>query len=163
MNKCIVFLLCGLWHGAAWTFIIWGLWHGLFSLLESMNVIPAKKLETGKGCIIGHIYTLLVVCIGFVMFRAGTVEQGLQVIAAMFTGFHFTAAGTVALMRLLNAENLLMMAAGVLLSMPLREKLLLRLGKASHGITCLGALLLLVMCIIKMAAGNFAPSIYAQF
>ena len=163
VNKCIVFLLCGLWHGAAWTFIIWGLWHGLFSLLESMNVIPAKKLETGKGRIIGHIYTLLVVCIGFVMFRAGTVEQGLQVIAAMFTGFHFTAAGTVALMRLLNAENLLMMAAGVLLSMPLREKLLLRLGKASHGITCLGALLLLVMCIIKMAAGNFAPSIYAQF
>ena len=45
IDKCIVFLLCGLWHGAAWTFVIWGLWHGLFSLLESMNVIPAKKLE----------------------------------------------------------------------------------------------------------------------
>ena len=163
VNKCIVFLLCGLWHGAAWTFIIWGLWHGLFSLLESMNVIPAKKLETGKGRIIGHIYTLLVVCIGFVMFRAGTVAQGLQVIAAMFTGFRFNASGTVTLMRLLNAENLLMMVAGVLLSMPLREKLLPRLGKAAHGVSCIGALLLLVLCIVKMAAGNFAPSIYAQF
>ena len=163
VNKCIVFLLCGLWHGAAWTFIIWGLWHGLFSLLESMNVIPAKKLETGKGCIVGHIYALLVVCIGFVMFRAGTVAQGLRIIAAMFTGFRFTAAGTVALMGLLNGENLLAMATGILLSMPLREKLLSRLGRAAHGVSCLGALLLLVLCIIKMAAGNFAPSIYAQF
>ena len=163
INKCIVFLLCGLWHGAAWTFVLWGIWHGLFSLLESTGVIPAKKLNTGKGRIIGHIYTLLVVCIGFVMFRAGSVEQGLQIIAAMFTGFRFTAAGTVALLRLLNAENLLMMAAGVLLSMPVRQKLVSRLGKSAHGLSCLAALLVLVLCIIKMAAGDFAPSIYAQF
>ena len=163
INKSIVFLLCGLWHGAAWTFIVWGLWHGLFSLLESMNVIPAKKLQTGKGRVMGHIYTLLVVCIGFVMFRAGTVAQGLQMIAAMFAGFRFTAAGTVALHRLMSAENLLMMAAGILCSMPLREKLLPRLGKAAHGISCFAALMVLVLCIIKMAAGNFAPSIYAQF
>ena len=163
INKSIVFLLCGLWHGAAWTFIIWGLWHGLFSLLESMNVIPAKKLQTGKGRVMGHIYTLLVVCIGFVMFRAGTVAQGLQMIAAMFAGFRFTATGTVALHRLMSAENLLMMAAGILCSMPLREKLLPRMGKAAHGISCFAALMVLVLCIIKMAAGNFAPSIYAQF
>lgn len=163
INKSIVFLLCGLWHGAAWTFIVWGLWHGLFSLLESMNVIPAKKLQTGKGRIMGHIYTLLVVCIGFVMFRAGTVAQGLQMIAAMFAGFRFTAAGTVALHRLMSAENLLMMAAGILCSMPLREKILPRMGKAAHGVSCLAALMVLVLCIIKMAAGNFAPSIYAQF
>ena len=163
INKSIVFLLCGLWHGAAWTFIVWGLWHGLFSLLESMNVIPAKKLQTGKGRVMGHIYTLLVVCIGFVMFRAGTVAQGLQMIAAMFAGFRFTAAGTVALHRLMSAENLLMMAAGILCSMPLREKLLPRMGKAAHGISCFAALMVLVLCIIKMAAGNFAPSIYAQF
>ena len=163
INKSIVFLLCGLWHVATWTFIVWGLWHGLFSLLESMNVIPAKKLQTGKGRVMGHIYTLLVVCIGFVMFRAGTVAQGLQMIAAMFAGFRFTAAGTVTLHRLLNAENLLMMAAGILCSMPLREKILPRMGKAAHGVSCLAALMVLVLCIIKMAAGNFAPSIYAQF
>jgi len=165
INKCIVFLLCGLWHGAAWTFVIWGLWHGLFSLLESMNVIPAKKLETGKGRIIGHIYTLLVVCIGFVMFRAGSVMQGLQIIGAMFAGFRFTAAGTVALHRLLNAQTLLVLAAGVTLSMPVSGKLLAmpRLGKLADKLSYLGALVVLVLCIIKMAAGDFAPSIYAQF
>ena len=165
VNKSIVFLFCGLWHGAAWTFVLWGLWHGLFSLLESLNVIPAKKLEHGKGRVIGHIYTLLVVCIGFVMFRATSVTQGLQIIGAMFTGFRFTAAGTVELFRLLNAETLLMMALGIALSMPLSKKLLAmpRLGKAVHWLSYLGALAVLVLCIIKMAAGDFAPSIYAQF
>ena len=161
INKSIVFLLCGLWHGAAWTFVLWGIWHGLFSLLESMGVIPAKRLEVGKGRIPGHIYTLLVVCVGFVMFRAGTVAQGFEMIGAMFTGFRFTAAGTVALGRLLNAETLLATAAGVLLSMPLSRKLMkMRLAEP---LSYLGALLVLVLCIIKMAAGDFAPSIYAQF
>ena len=163
INKSIVFLLCGLWHGAAWTFVVWGLWHGLFSLLESMQVIPAKKLESGKGRIMGHIYTLLVVCIGFVMFRATSVAQGLQIIAAMFTGFRFTAAGTVALHRLLNAQTVLAMAAGVALSMPLSGKLMARLGKHADSLCDIGALAVLALCIIKMAAGNFAPSIYAQF
>ena len=165
INKCIVFLLCGLWHGAAWTFVIWGLWHGLFSLLESMHVIPAKKLESGRGRIIGHIYTLLVVCIGFVMFRADSVMQGLQMISAMFTGFQFTAAGTVALHRLLNAQTLSMMAVGAALSMPVSQKLLAmpRLGKLADKLSYLGALVVLLLCIIKMAAGDFAPSIYAQF
>ena len=161
INKSIVFLLCGLWHGAAWTFVLWGIWHGLFSLLESMGVIPAKKLESGKGRILGHIYTLLVVCIGFVMFRAGTVAQGFEMIGAMFTGFRFTAAGTVALQCLLNAETLLATAAGVLLSTPLPRKLVKI--RPAEPLSYLGALLVLVLCIIKMAAGDFAPSIYAQF
>ena len=156
---------CGLWHGAAWTFIIWGLWHGLFSLLESLNVIPGKKLESGKLRILGHIYTLLVVCIGFVMFRASTVTQGLQIIGAMFAGFNFTNAGTVALLKLLNLESLMMLVIGIALSMPISRKLM-ALKKADSLIQILsyvGALAILVLCIIKMAAGDFAPSIYAQF
>lgn len=165
INKCIVFLMCGLWHGAAWTFILWGLWHGLFSLLESLNVIPAKKLASGKGRIIGHVYTLLVVCIGFVMFRAESVMQGMQIIGAMFAGFRFTTAGTVVLLRLLNAPNILMMGAGIVLSMPVSQKVLAmpRLGKLADKLSYAGALAVLVLCILKMAAGDFAPSIYAQF
>lgn len=163
INKSIVFLLCGLWHGASWTFVIWGLWHGLFSLLESMKVIPAKKLETGKGRIIGHIYTLLVVCVGFVMFRATTVAQGFEIIAAMFAGFRFSAAGTVALKTLVNPETMLAMAAGTVFSMPVFQKLVRAMGKSAEALCSIGALVLLVLCMIKMAAGDFTPSIYAQF
>jgi alginate O-acetyltransferase complex protein AlgI len=152
-----------LWHGAAWTFVIWGIWHGLFSLLESVNVIPTKKLESGKGRVIGHIYALLVVCVGFVMFRATTVAQGFEIIGAMFTGFRFTAAGTVVLKTLVNPETVLAMAAGTVLSMPVFQKLVRAMGKSAESVCSIGALILLVLCMIKMAAGDFAPSIYAQF
>lgn len=164
INKCIVFLLCGLWHGAAWTFIIWGLWHGLFSLLESTNVIPAKRLQKGPGKLLGHVYTLLVVCIGFVMFRAGTVTQGVQIIAAMFTGFKMTAAGTVELYKLMNAETLLMLVSGIVLSMPVSKKLLdSDAGVILDKLSYIGAILVFVLSLLKLAAGDFAPSIYAQF
>ncbi len=164
INKCIVFLLCGLWHGAAWTFVLWGLWHGLFSLLESLNVIPAKRLQKGAGKALGHVYTLLVVCIGFVMFRAGTVTQGAQLIAAMFTGFKLTAAGTVELYKLLNAETILMLAVGVVLSMPVSKKLLdSEAGPLFEKLSYIGAIAVFVLSLLKLAAGDFAPSIYAQF
>jgi len=162
INKCIVFLLCGLWHGAAWTFIIWGLWHGLFSLLESLNVIPAKRLQ--KSRVLGHVYTLLVVCIGFVMFRAGTVAQGAQIIGAMFAGFKLTAAGTVALYKLLNAETVLMLITGVVLSMPVSKKLLdSDFGEHLDKLAYIGAIAVFALSLLKLAAGDFAPSIYAQF
>ena len=161
INKCIVFLLCGLWHGAAWTFVLWGLWHGLFSLLESLNVIPAKRLEKGPAKILGHVYTLLVVCIGFVMFRAGTVAQGAQIIGAMFAGFKLTAAGTVALYKLLSVETVLMLVMGIVLSMPVSKKLseVTFLERISY----IGAIVVFVLSVLKLAAGDFAPSIYAQF
>ena len=163
INKAVVFILCGIWHGANWTFLLWGLWHGLFSMLESMNIIPAKKLEKSK--ILGHIYTLLVVCIGFVMFRAGSVEQGFVMIGTMFTGFRFTDAGTVALHSLLTGEAVMALALGVILSMPVVPKLAGsgKLQKCWEPVACVAALLLLAVCIVKLAAGDFAPSIYAGF
>jgi len=65
----IVFLATGLWHGANWTFMIWGIWHGIFLLLE--DIVPIKKIPKA----VAHIYTLMVVCVGFVIFRADTLWQ----------------------------------------------------------------------------------------
>ena len=84
-------------------------------------------------------------------------------IGAMFTGLRFPAAGTVALRTLVNGETLLAMGAGLILSMPVSGKLAQWLGKSKELLCSLGALAVLVLCIIKMAAGDFAPSIYAQF
>ncbi len=162
INKCIVFLLCGIWHGANWTFLLWGIWHGLFSLLESINVIPAKKLE--KSRFAGHIYTLFIVIVGFVMFRATSVVQGFSVIRAMFTGFRFTATGTVVMHRLLTWETVAALVAGIALSVPVFSWVTAEKGKRLlDGAGWVLTLLLFVICIIKLAAGDFAPSIYASF
>lgn len=160
INKCIVFLLCGIWHGASWTFLLWGIWHGAFSLLESTGLIPAKKLQKHK--VMGHVYTLLVVCLGFVMFRAETVAQGFGFLSAMFTGFSFTAAGTAALRTAVTAESVAMLVLGALLCLPVPAWAKNRV-KAESGLAYAGSFLLLVLCIIALAAGGFAPSIYAGF
>lgn len=163
-NKLIVFTLCGLWHGSAWTFLLWGAWHGLFSALESLNVIRAKK-----ATVLGHIYTMLVVCIGFVMFRASDVSQGFAVIGAMFTGlftgFRFQDAATVQLYRLVNAETVTALIAGAVLALPLKGWIESkpRLNRVAQPVSYILCVILFVLCVMKLAAGGFAPFIYAQF
>ena len=164
VNKSIVFALCGIWHGANWTFLLWGFWHGLFSLLESVNIIPAKRLANSRGGrVLGRVYTLLVVCLGFVMFRASSVAQGFAMLGVMFTGFSFAAQATVLLKSLLTGQVVLMLALGALLSMPVGKWLMRRYGRGLTPVSYVLALVLLVLCMVKLAYGNCAPSIYAQF
>ena len=164
VNKCIVFLLCGIWHGANWTFLLWGIWHGLLSLLESLQIIPAKKMAASRlGRSVGRVYALLAVCLGFVMFRASDVASGFAMLGAMFTGFSFTAQATVLLHKLLTGEVLVMLVVGIVLSMPV-AKLFKRLPpRWSEPLSLVLTLLLFVLCLLRLASGNFAPSIYAQY
>ena len=162
LNKAIVFTLCGLWHGANWTYMVWGAWHGLLSALESVKKIAPKK---PAGKVLAHIYALLAVCLGFVMFRAASLQEGFAMIGAMFTGFRFSDANTVVLHGLLNGESICILAVSAALCLPWiqwlkkREKLCAKLEPVSW-IICL---LLFALCLLKLASGGFAPFIYAQF
>lgn len=80
-NLLLVFLLCGIWHGANFTFIIWGLWHGLFICLERMGLSNIlEKLPK----ILRHCYLLLVVLLGWVFFRAENLSYALNYLTALF-------------------------------------------------------------------------------
>ena len=160
LNKAIVFTLCGLWHGSAWTFLLWGLWHGLLSALESFGIIRLKGAKGAKK-VLGHLYTLLAVCLGFVMFRAATVSQGFGIIGAMFTGFAFTESATVLLHSLLNGYTVFMLALSAVLTVPMGRKL--QSSKVLDTLSYAALLLLFVLCLMKLASGGFAPFIYAQF
>lgn len=166
LNKFIVFTLCGLWHGANWTFIIWGAWHGLFSALESLKIINTKRIPKW----LGHIYTLLVVCLGFVMFRAASVGEGFTMLGAMFSGIHLPAtgavtAGTVLFHCLLDGEGIFMLILACLCSLPLGRKLWLRLESKGgmQWVSFALSLTLFVLCLFRLAAGGFSPFIYFQF
>ena len=63
----IVFLLCGLWHGAAWTFVAWGAWHGALLVLERAFLL---RILARLPALARHVYLLLVVMLGWVLFRA---------------------------------------------------------------------------------------------
>ena len=60
LNTLTVFLLSGLWHGAAWTFVLWGIYHGVFMCLE----------KTTKGRLSNWLVVQILVCLGWIIFRA---------------------------------------------------------------------------------------------
>lgn len=162
LNKAVVFLLCGLWHGASWTFVLWGAWHGLLSALES--ALPMKKLlEKPLGRCVGHVYTLLAVCVGFVVFRAATVAEAAAVLRAMFTGFTLSPASSLALARISPAVWCAL-GAGVVGSLPVGPWLRKRLdGGWLEFSSFAGAAALFVLCLLAAAGSSFQPFIYAQF
>ena len=160
LNKAIVFTLCGLWHGSAWTFLLWGAWHGLFSALESMKIIDPKAWRSKA---LAHVYTLLVVGLGFVMFRAASIPEGFGIIGAMFTGWDFYPESTVALHRILTGEAVAMIAFSILFTMPIKNWAQEKLGKLSEPASYAACLVLYVICLAKLASGGFAPFIYFQF
>jgi alginate O-acetyltransferase complex protein AlgI len=86
-NLVLVFLLCGLWHGAEFTFIIWGLWHGLFLVIERMAPDSIGRLAPA---FVGRLYAFVVVLIGWVFFRADNTGLALQYLGDMFS-FNFVA------------------------------------------------------------------------
>jgi alginate O-acetyltransferase complex protein AlgI len=88
-NLFIVFFLCGLWHGASWQFIAWGLYHGFFLCLEKFlrmhqNILAISKIPMFFRNVLGHIYTLLVVMLGWVLFRAENFAQAFAFYKALF-------------------------------------------------------------------------------
>ncbi len=81
-NLLIVFFLCGLWHGADVTFVLWGLWHGLFLIIERL---PAGRLLERMPGFLSRGYTLFVVLIGWVFFRAENIHTAGAYLKDMFT------------------------------------------------------------------------------
>ena len=82
-NLMIVFLLCGLWHGAGWTFIVWGAWQGLWLVIE--RAVGRRPLYVAFPPRIQVLLTFLLVTIGWVVFRAETLSQARQLLATMFS------------------------------------------------------------------------------
>lgn len=80
-NLLAVWFLTGLWHGASWNFIVWGLYFGFFVTVEKLFLL--QWLQRGPG-FIGHVYTLLIVIIGWVFFEVDNLATAWQFIGTMF-------------------------------------------------------------------------------
>jgi len=82
LNLMIVFLLCGLWHGAGWTFLVWGLWHGFWLVIE--RAFGRKPFYAGLPLSARVLVTLLLITIGWVIFRAETLGEAGRLLTLMF-------------------------------------------------------------------------------
>lgn len=160
LNKMIVFVCTGIWHGAAVNFLFWGIYHGCFLMLE--EYVPAIRTKGGRiKSFFQHVYALLAVCIGFVFFRAETMRQGLFWVKEMFSGFRYDAAAMSLVLRQLTPVYLLTLALGILACLPLN-----RLCKGRRGYEPAVYILSLagfIVCMLSLASGTYNPFIYFRF
>jgi len=117
INLLTIFFLTGIWHGASWNFIVWGLFHGIFMLLERGKFGTfLEKCRDG----IRRGYTLSVVLIGWVFFRAENLTLGLKYIGSMF---NFTNGWWKDLVFVLNKEYIFFLIVALLFSCPIGKKI----------------------------------------
>ena len=170
INQFLVFLVSGIWHGANWTFLLWGAWHGVWTVAESCagNRLNALR-KSLPGRVIGHICTLLLVCLGFVIFRAPSIGSALGMFRAMFTFAAPSAEAVLALERF-GPAVWLALAAGIVGSLPVVPWLAGRVDRMSgasrsclRAISYLAVIALFAVCALAASGGNFQPFIYNQF
>ncbi len=160
-NLLIVFLLCGLWHGASWSFVAWGLFHGFFLILERTRI--GRWIEKSGG-IFGHVYTILVVLTGWVFFRSETLTYALHYLAAMAGHAHGNGIEFYPALYLSN-DVMLALIFGIIFAAP-AARIFARFKRvAFFGPAAEIAFLSLVFtaCSMQLAAGTYNPFIYFRF
>ena len=164
-NKYVVFFCTGFWHGANWTFLVWGLFHGSLEMLEEKHWIPVHK----EWKIFNHIYTLLMVTVGFVIFRADTIRQGWDMILAMFGLGPQGSAGWVRTRAMLSPYVLCIIVCSIIGATPLLKNLVGRVKNTKHGEalceygSMLVSLIILGLCMMALASQSYNPFIYFRF
>ena len=82
LHLLTVFFLTGLWHGASWNFVVWGLWHGMFLIVE--RLARNRNITVSLPSAVKWLYTMLVVVIGWVFFRAENLSAAVSYLQSMF-------------------------------------------------------------------------------
>jgi len=179
-NLWLVFILCGLWHGAAWTFILWGAWHGLFLSIERVGL---GRLLLRLWQPLRHLYLLVVVFLAWVLFRAESIRHALDYYAALF-GLNSNSSD--ALPFLFNPQTAAMLALSLILatslpsrfislfkstlstkpfaSMPSQTELTPALDSAFiTSIYYLSLFAVFVLCVAALVSNTYNPFIYFRF
>ena len=160
-NIILVWLLTGLWHGAAWNFIIWGIYYGLLLLFEKLFFDRIlKKLPT----IINWLYTFIIVMIGWMIFRSNSLNELLLFIKTMFV-YKQTDWLTILADNLSTFNALMFVLPAFILSFPILKKIKEKYsGKTIYIIlTNILLLMLFIMCIVYLTSSSYNPFIYFRF
>lgn len=165
-NLFVVWLLTGIWHGANWTFIAWGLYYFVFLLLEKTIPFRFKKLS-----FLNHLYTIIVVLGGWVLFRSEDIAHAGKYLLVMFGGGNSLIDN--AFLYYLKGGAVILIAA-LIGSLPVAQWL----RKATSGYTGKGAialtittdvlgalymLLLFALSAIAIVSSTYNPFIYFNF
>ena len=158
-NVLVVWMLTGLWHGAAWNFVLWGLYFAVLLLGE--RFVWGRVLEKAPAAL-RHVYAMLLIVLGWVLFRADSLAGVGDMLAALFGGAPLWDGRADYLLRQYGFALVL----GVAASLPLRPLLEARLSPDGAlrvwGVPVFAAALL-ILCFMRLANAGFNPFIYFRF
>lgn len=158
LNLMIVWLLTGLWHGAAWNFIIWGVFYGILLIIEKYVL---SKVVNKIPSFIRHIITLIIVMIGWVFFSAPNLSEALSYIAAMFGGGSGFIDSTA---KYLLSTNILVILAGIFCATPIYKKIAEKFNPDTVSkMKIIAFPLLYILCIVFMISETYNPFLYFRF
>lgn len=156
-NILVVWMLTGLWHGAAWNFVLWGLLFAVMLLLEKQ--LPFQKLPD----LLRHIYVLLIVMLSFVLFNAVDLKQAVSDLGGLFGigGIPLITTETVYYLR----SYALLFAVAIVGATPVIKTVAARLDGTKLGsvLEPLLLLTLLIVCTAYLVDGSFNPFLYFRF
>ena len=165
INLMIVWLLTGIWHGANYTFVVWGLLYGILLMIE--KVICAHKAIRKQSLIqriFGHLYTMIVVTLAWVIFRSDSINDALIYILGMFGRGSGKLVDRVFVAYL--KQNICFYIPAIIGCMPILESLEIKFGEknpiynVAFGVTVLAGFVISVSYIIN---NGYNPFIYFNF
>lgn len=171
LNVVIVFFLTGIWHGAAYTFVLWGIWHGIFNIAEKYLSEKRKAKGTREGNRLvemgKHIYTLFVVMIGWILFRADSLSHAWQYILSLF-GLQHEGIPGFEVWWYLDHWTLLILGFALVFATPAASRIGIAVKKRLHEngwmiIKYVTLLALLFLCVLRVASNTYSAFIYFQF
>ena len=157
-NILIVWALTGLWHGASWNFCLWGLFYGVILLIEKLLL---KKYLDKLPSFIGHIYTLVIVIIAWVIFNNESIASIVDVLKSMFMMNGIGDINYLNYIQVFDIKYILALIFGIIFAMPIKDKLK-KLLKNDYIIDTLLILIFLVS-IISILNSTYSPFIYFRF
>lgn len=159
-NLLVVWTLTGIWHGANWTFLVWGLIYFVFQIMEKY-LYDIRKVPG----ILGHVYTLLIVVVNWVIFRSSSLSCAGKYLKNMF----FSSAGLwdekfILYMR----SSAVIMLCAILGCIPIRDFVRNRLPQLEdniivNGLIEMGVTIAFVLSIFVSVNGMYSPFIYFNF
>lgn len=167
-NTFVVWALTGLWHGASWNFLLWGLWFFVFLMIERLGL----KKWLDKVPVLSNLYLLLVVAVGWVIFRFTDIRLGLALVKSLF-GLNGNALTSFSSQMQLQS-NLFLLIGAAIASTPLIKRLGQRIAAFVHGHGALGKVwdvafysvlpvALLLISTACLVGDSYNPFIYFQF
>ena len=161
-NTLVVWMLTGLWHGAAWNFVLWGLLYAALLLLE--KYVPVLQKLPG---VLSHVYVMLMVVLGFVLFNANDLPQAMGDVAGMFglagvplvtkeTLYYLGSYGMLFVIGFIGATPIVRDTARKLSEHP-------KFGTVMAVVEPVFLLVLLLVCTAYLVDGSFSPFLYFRF